>query len=126
LTFAHSEALTASISLHFFITAERGRQSRDFFETPFRTTLESLNRVSIFSIMNQIDSSTPPAQGECSFCKRMVEHAIVPIQEKYVHWAKVYNVHLEGNPPIAHFAPRGERTWKMNGTFPVFSLNLIN
>jgi len=56
--------------------------------------------------MNQIDSSTPLEHRECIFCKRMEEHTIIPLEGENLHWAKVYNVHLEGNPPIAHFPPR--------------------
>jgi len=74
--------------------------------------------------MNQIDPSTPLAQVECTFCKRMEKHTIVQIQEENLHWAKMYNVHMEGNPPMAHFPPpRRKKSWKINGTFPVFLLN---
>ena len=73
--------------------------------------------------MNQIDPSTPLAQVECTFCKRMEKHIIVQIQEENLHWAKMYNVHMEGNPPMAHFPPRRKKSWKINGTFPVFLLN---
>ena len=72
--------------------------------------------------MNQLDPGMPLAQGGCIFCKRMEKHTIVQIQEENLHWAKMYNVHVEGNPPMAHF-PRRKKSWKINGTFPIFLPN---
>jgi len=94
--------------------------------------------------MDQIDPSMPLSQEECGFLKRMEKHTIVPIQEEDVHWAKKYNMHVEDPPQESHatseleksniastkeenldLAIKGkdfqERTWKINGTCPVFS-----
>ena len=53
--------------------------------------------------MNQIDPNMLLAQEECGCCKRMEEHTIVPIREEGLHWALKHKIHVEGNPPLAHF-----------------------
>ena len=92
------------------MSSKTNRHHKQLFTSPTRRAfLRAPGVTSLSPSMNQIDPSTVLAQNECGFCKRMEKHTIVPIQEEDLHWAKKYNTHVEGNPPVAHFVLRRKR-----------------